>query len=190
VRSWGSAGFIAGTLGGGLALDLIAQTGLIWAVVAVLILNAAAAAALRPLGKNLSTGTAQRAWLLGLVRDPRLLALAAAAGLIQARHAIYYGFSTLPWQTAGWGGMSIGALWALGVVAENRCCARGPGWPGRFGTGVPCGHARRSDGSGNGSIRRALCPLGRARLCGNGVARCAERPAIAERATAGKAPST
>jgi len=42
----------------------------------------------------------------------------AAASLIQASHAIYYGFSTLDWAAAGLDGSAIGALWALGVVAE------------------------------------------------------------------------
>ena len=41
-----------------------------------------------------------------------------AAGLIQASHALYYGFATLDWQAAGLDGVTIGALWALGVIAE------------------------------------------------------------------------
>jgi MFS transporter, PPP family, 3-phenylpropionic acid transporter len=43
---------------------------------------------------------------------------AAAASLIQASHAVYYGFSTLDWQAAGYDGVTIGALWAIGVIAE------------------------------------------------------------------------
>lgn len=118
VRSWGSAAFIAGTLGGGLLLDLIAKTQLIWAVVAVLIVNAAAAASLGPLAKHPSGPSAQRASLIALLRDLRLLSMVTGAALIQASHAVYYGFSALQWQAAGLGGMTIGALWALGVLAE------------------------------------------------------------------------
>ncbi len=33
-------------------------------------------------------------------------------------HAAQYGFSTIDWLAAGYDGVSIGALWALGVVAE------------------------------------------------------------------------
>ncbi|HXL47881.1 MAG TPA: MFS transporter, partial [Xanthobacteraceae bacterium] len=53
-----------------------------------------------------------------LLRDPALLAAMAAASLIQASHAVYYGFSTLDWAAAGLDGGTIGALWALGVIAE------------------------------------------------------------------------
>jgi len=118
VRSWGSAAFIAGTLGGGLLLDLIAESQLIWAVVGVLIVNAAAAASLGPLGKSISEVSAPRASMTTLLRDVRLLVMVTAAALVQASHAIYYGFSALQWQAAGLGGMTIGALWALGVLAE------------------------------------------------------------------------
>jgi PPP family 3-phenylpropionic acid transporter len=47
-----------------------------------------------------------------------LVAAAAAASLIQASHAVYYGFSALDWQAAGLDAGAIGALWALAVVAE------------------------------------------------------------------------
>ena len=42
----------------------------------------------------------------------------AAASLIQASHAVYYGFSALEWRGAGLDGTTIAALWALGVIAE------------------------------------------------------------------------
>jgi MFS transporter, PPP family, 3-phenylpropionic acid transporter len=118
VRLWGSAAFIAGTLGGGLLLDLIAQRELIWVVVSALVLNAAAACALAPLGEKMSGATAQRVSASMLLRDSRFLMVAAAAALIQASHAVYYGFSTLQWQAAGLDGVTIGTLWAVGVVAE------------------------------------------------------------------------
>ncbi len=50
---------------------------------------------------------------------------------IQASHAVYYGFSTLDWRAAGLDGTTIGALWALGVVAEIALFAlsgRLPAW--------------------------------------------------------------
>ena len=40
------------------------------------------------------------------------------ASLIQASHSVFYGFSTLQWSARGISGPAIGALWALGVVAE------------------------------------------------------------------------
>src|SRR5262249_60125326 len=46
------------------------------------------------------------------------LAVSAAASLVQSSHAVYYGFSTIDWQAVGFGGQTIGGLWALGVIAE------------------------------------------------------------------------
>ena len=118
VRLWGSAAFVAGTFAAGLLLDLIAARDLIWIMVATLAMTTAAAFALFPL--TLRDGVAAKGlpFARDLLRDPVLLAAAAAAGLIQASHAIYYGFSALDWTTAGFGGGAIAALWALGVVAE------------------------------------------------------------------------
>src|SRR6516225_2442258 len=118
VRLWGSAAFIAGTLVGGLLLDLIAPRELIWVVVTALLLNAAAAGVLAPLDDHRFGAGAQRASASMLLRNSRFLIVAAAAALIQASHAVYYGFSTLQWRAAGLDGVTIGILWAVGVVAE------------------------------------------------------------------------
>ena len=50
VRLWGSAAFIAGSLGAGLLLDVLPARDLIWLVVGALAIAAAAACALSPLG--------------------------------------------------------------------------------------------------------------------------------------------
>jgi MFS transporter, PPP family, 3-phenylpropionic acid transporter len=118
VRLWGSAAFIVGTFAAGLLLDVMAARDLIWIMVATLAMTTAAAFALSPL--TLRDGVAAKGlpFARDLLRDPVLLAAAAAASLIQASHAIYYGFSALDWTTAGFDGGAIAALWALGVVAE------------------------------------------------------------------------
>ena len=54
------------------------------------------------------------------LRQPAFLAIAAAGSLIQASHAVYYGFATLDWSAKGFGGATIGVLWALGVVGRDR----------------------------------------------------------------------
>ena len=118
VRLWGSAAFIAGTLVGGLLLDLIAPRALIWVVVTALLLNAAAAGVLAPLDDHRSGAGAQRASASMLLRNSRFLIVAAAAALIQASHAVFYGFSALQWRAAGLDGVTIGTLWAIGVLAE------------------------------------------------------------------------
>jgi PPP family 3-phenylpropionic acid transporter len=42
----------------------------------------------------------------------------SAFALIQASHAVYYGFSTLDWATKGLSDTTIGVLWGIGVIAE------------------------------------------------------------------------
>jgi MFS transporter, PPP family, 3-phenylpropionic acid transporter len=119
VRLWGSAAFIVGSFGAGLLLDLIAARELIWLMVAALAITAAAAYALAPLpAHEESRSPTHVSSAQDLLRDPAFLAAAAAASLIQASHAIYYGFSALDWRAAGLDGGAIGALWALAVVAE------------------------------------------------------------------------
>ncbi len=118
VRLWGSAAFIAASLSAGALLDLIAPRDLIWLMVAAMGTATAVAVALAPLGGEASGGAPVRAPATRLLRDPAFLATIAAASLIQASHALYYGFSTIDWRAAGFDGSAIGALWALGVIAE------------------------------------------------------------------------
>jgi PPP family 3-phenylpropionic acid transporter len=119
VRLWGSAAFIVGSLGAGVLIDFIAARDLIWLLVAALVVTAAAALALTPLAPHESGPRAEiRSSAPALLRDPGFLAAVAAASLIQASHAVYYGFSALAWRAAGLDGAAVGALWALAVVAE------------------------------------------------------------------------
>jgi PPP family 3-phenylpropionic acid transporter len=118
VRLWGSAAFIAASFGAGALLNVIAARDLIWLIVAAMALATAAAVALAPLERQAASAATARVPATRLLRDPSFLAAVAAASLVQASHAVYYGFSTLDWQSAGFGGSTIGALWALGVVAE------------------------------------------------------------------------
>jgi len=119
VRLWGSAAFIVGSFGAGLLLERIAASDLIWLVVAALTITAAAAYALSPLpAREKSLSATRVSSAQDLLRDHAFVAAAAAASLIQASHAVYYGFSALDWQAAGLDGGAIGALWALAVVAE------------------------------------------------------------------------
>jgi PPP family 3-phenylpropionic acid transporter len=116
VRLWGSAAFIAGTLGGGILLDIVDARALIWVVVALMGVNAAAACALAPLGEKALQP--QSISVNVLLRDRRFVGAALAAGFIQASHAVYYGFSALQWRSAGYDGVIIATLWTVGVIAE------------------------------------------------------------------------
>jgi PPP family 3-phenylpropionic acid transporter len=118
VRLWGSAAFVAGSLGTGWIIDSIAPRNLIWLIAAAMIAAATAAAALAPLGAGTPAPTGAEPPHRELLRTPGFVPIAIAAGLIQGSHAVYYGFSTLAWNAAGLDGTVVGALWALGVIAE------------------------------------------------------------------------
>jgi PPP family 3-phenylpropionic acid transporter len=61
-----------------------------------------------------------------LLRSPGFLAIIVAAALIQGSHAAYYTFASIAWQGVGLGGMTIAALWVLGVIAEIVVFALSP----------------------------------------------------------------
>jgi PPP family 3-phenylpropionic acid transporter len=135
VRLWGSVAFIAGNVGAGLILEAIAPGHLIWLIVASLVAVVAAAAALTPLGDARPAADAPKPSGRSLLRNPVFVAVAFAACAIQGSHALYYGFSTLQWRSAGIDGTTIGALWGLGVAAEIVLFAlsgRLPPWLGPF----------------------------------------------------------
>jgi MFS transporter, PPP family, 3-phenylpropionic acid transporter len=118
VRLWASAAFIAGNLGAGYLVDILPARDLIWVMVAVFIAAATTSLALSPVHVGWSPPSASNVRASSILRSPVFLMVAAAASLIQASHAVYYGFSTLAWSATGLDGLTIGGLWALGVVAE------------------------------------------------------------------------
>ncbi len=118
VRLWGSVAFILGIFLAGFATDTIPARHLIWLIAAASLLSALAASMLAPLATAAPPAGAPEAPRKSLLRDPAFLAVVAAASLIQASHAVYYGFSALEWRSAGFDGTTIAALWGLGVVAE------------------------------------------------------------------------
>jgi PPP family 3-phenylpropionic acid transporter len=125
VRLWGSAAFIAATLAGGALLDVIATDRLIWLIVAALAAMTLAACFLLPLERaglsgtlSARTGDGPAPRRSGHWRSRGFMTIAAAAALVQASHAIYYGFSALDWTAKGLDSRVVGLLWAVGVIAE------------------------------------------------------------------------
>jgi PPP family 3-phenylpropionic acid transporter len=53
-----------------------------------------------------------------LLGDRALIGVFLASALVQASHGLLYGFATLQWRADGIDGVTISALWAIGVVAE------------------------------------------------------------------------
>ena len=125
LRLWGSAAFIAGALGCGLLAQIIAATHLIWIIVAAGALAAFASLGLQPLERRKAPVPA-REGTSALLRKRGFLAIIAASALIQGSHSTYYVFGSITWQLAGLGGLTIAALWALGVVAEIAVFALSP----------------------------------------------------------------
>jgi len=119
VRLWGSAAFIVGNFAAGFAADIIPASDLIWLIVGTSVPIALASLTLPPLSTAAVVQAGESSVARGsLLSDPVFIALLAAASLIQASHAVFYGFSALQWRADGFDGTAIAALWALGVIAE------------------------------------------------------------------------
>ena len=132
VRLWGSAFFILANLGAGIAFDLIDPRNLIWLIAVAAIATAAMSTMLlrQPPSAMRADGSEPDR---PLWRNSRFVAVVIAASLIQSSHAVYYGFSTIAWKAAGFDGVTIGALWALGVAAEILLFALASRLPPGFG---------------------------------------------------------
>jgi PPP family 3-phenylpropionic acid transporter len=118
VRLWGSLTYILGTFLAGFATDAIPARHLIWLIVAASVLNVLTAVSLAPLSAPAPSASEQQIASEPLLRNSAFLAVLAAASLIQASHAVFYGFSALEWRAAGLDGTVVAALWGLGVIAE------------------------------------------------------------------------
>ena len=116
IRLWGSLAFILGTVGAGRLLTgrdgelilLLVLAGFALTLVAVL------------LYPDQRPPRASAGWrrVTTLLSNRRFVVFLIAASLLQASHAVYYGFSALHWKAAGLSETAIGWLWAEGVIAE------------------------------------------------------------------------
>ena len=118
MRLWGSATFILGTFAAGFALDLIPARHIIWMVVVASFATVLASYKLVPISTAAPVTSEPAPARASLLRDRPFIAVLAAASIIQASHAVFYGFSAVQWRGAGLDGTAIAALWALGVIAE------------------------------------------------------------------------
>jgi PPP family 3-phenylpropionic acid transporter len=116
IRLWGSLTFMLAAIAAGEWLERAGPAIILWSIAAMVGCLLAACLLLpeaRPAARPVTVRGFRR-----LVRNHELLAFVAAAGLIQVSHAVYYGFATLHWRSAGHGELVIGLLWAEGVLAE------------------------------------------------------------------------
>jgi PPP family 3-phenylpropionic acid transporter len=124
MRLWGSLSFIAASLVGGWVVEGLGSGSAIWLVVIGAGLTVAAAHGLqRPIGLGrLKAATSPPRLSVSeatsLLRSRIFLVFLAAAGLVQAAHAVFYTFGTLHWRDLGLSTGWSGALWAISIVAE------------------------------------------------------------------------
>ncbi len=116
VRLWGSISFILAAALGGRLLEGRAPDIVLWLILAALGATVLACVVMPDIRLTPAGHGTRPVWRL--LRNPVFVLFLAATGLLQASHAVYYGFATLHWRAAGLDEAVIGALWAEGVVAE------------------------------------------------------------------------
>jgi PPP family 3-phenylpropionic acid transporter len=131
VRLWGSLAFIAASALAGRLLVGRPEELILWLVLGALALTLLAAVLLPD--RRVPTSAVRPGGLGRLLRSPVFLVFLASTGLIQASHAVLYGFGTLHWRAQGLSGGTIGWLWAIGVVAEILLFAGGAAAVRRLG---------------------------------------------------------
>lgn len=117
VRIWGSVGFIAAVLGGGVLFEHAGLALFPISIVVALAFLALVVAAIPDQGPQPEAGETSGS-LRGALSAPGVVPLFAAFVLMQVGFGAYYGFFSLHLANLGYSGGAIGALWALGVVAE------------------------------------------------------------------------
>lgn len=113
IRLWGSIGFIATVLAGGVWLDLQPVRSLPVALALLAALTLGVAFSL-PQARTHATEEPR----LPLRWTRPMLAVLGAGFCMAAAHGTMYAFLTLHLQGAGYSGTTIGVLWTLGVLAE------------------------------------------------------------------------
>jgi len=127
MRLWGSISFIVATLIGGAAIEQWTGSVVIWLLIGAILMTALAAHVLpRPEGSATTSARPRisRADVAALVTSPLFLLFLAAAGLVQAGHAVFYVYGVLHWRSLGLSATWTGVLWAIAVIAEILLFAR------------------------------------------------------------------
>jgi PPP family 3-phenylpropionic acid transporter len=118
MRVWGSIGFIVGVLAMAPALELTGILSLPWWLAAMMI-ALLAALLLMPGGAGRPRAVLPGASpIRSSLRDPALVAFFVSLFLMIDAHSAFYAFFSLFLERHGYGKPAIGALWAVGVLAE------------------------------------------------------------------------
>jgi PPP family 3-phenylpropionic acid transporter len=112
IRLWGSIGFMAVVLAGGIWLDFQPVSTLPGAVVAFIVAALAAALALPASAVHIAVHRVRPRV------TPEVLSLLATGFCNAVAHGALYAFLSLHLEALGYSGTAIGMLWTLGVLAE------------------------------------------------------------------------
>ena len=122
MRLWGSLSFIVATLVGGALLAHFGAFSVGWMIVASAGLVMLAAWLLPSASARTDVAEVRAPITLRAVRkvagSGNFLLFIAAAGTVQASHALFYGFGVLHWQSLGISTELISVLWSISIVAE------------------------------------------------------------------------
>jgi PPP family 3-phenylpropionic acid transporter len=126
MRLWGSVSFIGIGLVGGMIVDRFGAGTGIWVIVCGAVATVVAAHFLPHTPGNgqpaKTSGRAEHGFIGGevkkLIRSRLFLTFLLAAGAVQGAHGMFYTFGALHWRSQGISTAWVGALWAVGVLAE------------------------------------------------------------------------
>lgn len=120
IRISGSVVFIIANLVGGYYLLDAPADHILFALIGVLAIGSVLMLALPKIGKRRqsTSGLMDQFSFYRMLKMPRFMLVLLAAGILQASHALFYSFGSIYWQSLGYGGLTIGCLWGIGVAAE------------------------------------------------------------------------
>jgi MFS transporter, PPP family, 3-phenylpropionic acid transporter len=120
IRLWASLSFLAGSLIAGGLLEAIPVSSVVFLIAAGQGLMALCALALPADSShgNAAHEPVQVGRLARLILQPKVLMFFAAAGIGQATHGLFYAFGSVHWEKQGFGKLTIGELWVIGILCE------------------------------------------------------------------------
>lgn len=123
MRLWGSVTFIVANFLGGIAIEALGGGSALWMIGGAALFTIAAAHALPgPAGSMVAPARPRIDWRSSaparLLGNRLFVLFLIAIGCTHGAHATFYTFGALYWRSEGLPAAWIGALWAIGVLAE------------------------------------------------------------------------
>lgn len=116
VRLWGSVGFMCGSLAAAAAVQRFSGDSVLAVLVAAYLVSGVIAL-LSPRVPS-PPAAAEKFGLKKAFADPTLRRALIAGTLTLGAHGVFYSFGSIYWQSQGFSGALIGALWAYSVAVE------------------------------------------------------------------------